>query len=207
LGVRWPNLNPFTRAKPVESCHHMNAASEETRLHLRAELEAARQEFHAMAAAVSEEAWSEPSNNPGWTNGQVLFHVLLGFLLVPPLARLLVVFGHLPGALGRAFARLLDLPTPFFHGINAAGPRGAARMLGRNGVIARFDRVHRVILTRLERVRPEQWTLAMAYPTRWDPRFRSEMRLEDLFHYPVLHLRHHRSQLRATQPVSASISS
>jgi hypothetical protein len=94
-----------------------------------------------------------------------------------------------------------------FHGINAAGPRGAARMLGRNGVIARFDRVHRVILTRLERVRPEQWTLAMAYPTRWDPRFRSEMRLEDLFHYPVLHLRHHRSQLRATQPVSASISS
>jgi hypothetical protein len=72
-------------------------------------------------------------------------------------------------------------------------------VLGRNGVIARFDRVHRVILKRLARVRPDQWTLVMAYPIRWDPRFRSEMRLEDLFHYPVLHLRHHRAQLRATQ--------
>jgi len=151
-----------------------------------------------MVATVSEQGWSEPSKHPGWTNGQVLFHVLLGFLLVPPLVRLLVVFGHLPRVVGRAFAGFLNLSTPLFHRINAVGPRGAARVLGRSGVLARFDRVHRIILTRLEHVRPDQWALTMAYPTRWDPRFGSDMRLEDLFRYPVSHLRHHRSQLRAT---------
>ena len=165
---------------------------------LRAELEAAREEFHAMVAGVSERGWNEPSHNPGWTNGQVLFHVLLGFILVLPLARLLVLFGHLPRVFGRAFAGMLDISAPLFHRINALGPRAGARILGRHGVLRRFDRVHRAILIRLDRVRPGQWALTMHYPTRWDPRFPSQMRLEDLFMYPVTHLRHHRRQLRAT---------
>ena len=176
----------------------MSADSETTRTRLKAELLAAHQEFHAMAAAIPEHGWAAPSNNPGWTNGQVLFHVLLGFLLVPPLARLLVLFGHLPRSWGRAFAGLLNLATPLFHRINALGPRAAARTLGRAGVLRRFDQVHAGILKRLAKVQPRQWTLAMAYPTRWDPRFRNEMRLEDLFLYPVSHLRHHRSQMRAS---------
>jgi hypothetical protein len=172
--------------------------AEDRRARLQTELEAARQEFHSMAAQVSEQGWARSSNNPGWTNGQVLFHVLLGFILVLPLARLLVFFGHLPAVFGRAFAGLLNLSTPLFHRINALGPRVAARVLGRAGVIRKFDRVHRAILTRLNRVRPTQWALTMHYPTRWDPRFGAHMRLEDLFRYPVAHLRHHRPQLRAT---------
>jgi hypothetical protein len=176
----------------------MTTHSDENRLRLRAELEGARREFHSMVATISERGWTQPSHNPGWTNGQVLFHVLLGFLLVPPLARLLVIFGHLPQIVGRAFAGVLNLSTPIFHWVNAFGPRGAARALGPDGVVRRFDRVHNIILRRLAQVRQEQWSLTMPYPTRWDPRFRSDMRLEDLFRYPVLHLRHHRDQLRAS---------
>jgi hypothetical protein len=168
-----------------------------TRDRLKAELLAAHREFHVMAADVSEQAWVESSHNPGWTNGQVLFHVLLGFILVLPLARLLVLFGHLPRVLGSIFAGLLNLATPLFHRINALGPRAAARTLGRDSVIRRFDQVHAAILTRLAKVRPNQWDLMMPYPARWDPRFRRDMRLEDLFLYPVSHLRHHRSQIRA----------
>lgn len=156
---------------------------------------AAHQEFHAVAAAVPERAWAEQSHNPGWTNGQVLFHVLLGFILVLPLARLLVLFGHLPRVCARVFAGSLDLATPVFHVINALGPRAAARVLGRAGVIRRFDRVHAALMGRLAKVRPNEWDLTMAYPTRWDPRFRRDMRLEDLFMYPILHLRHHRAQI------------
>jgi hypothetical protein len=48
-------------------------------------------------------------------------------------------------------------------------------------------------------VRPGDWALAMHYPTRWDPLFTTPMHLEDLFRYPVDHLRHHRHQLRAAQ--------
>lgn len=149
-----------------------------------------------MMAMVPNEAWTAPSRNPGWTNGQVLFHVLLGFILVRPLAGLLILFGHLPSSWSRSFAALLEWSTPLFHRINAIGPRGAARLLGRAGVIRMFERVHRGVVARLERVRPGQWALRMRYPVRWDPsRFRDEMGLEDLFKYPVSHLRHHRGQL------------
>ena len=74
------------------------------RARLRSDLEAARGEFHALVASISEQAWTEPSQNPGWTNGQLLFHVLLGFILVPPLAGILVFFGHLPTLCSKIFA-------------------------------------------------------------------------------------------------------
>jgi len=164
---------------------------------LRAELEAARSEFRLMADSTSGQTWTEPSHNPGWTNGQVLFHVLLGFILVLPLANILVLFGHLPSLCSRIFAGILNFSTPLFNIVNAVGPRAGARLLGRARVIRQFDRVHRAILARLERVNPRDWALAMHYPTRWDPRFQTPMHLEELFRYPVTHLRHHRSQLRA----------
>jgi hypothetical protein len=182
--------------EPFAAQLDVSADPQVTRARLKAELLAAHREFHAMAATLSEEAWNDSSHNPGWTNGQVLFHVLLGFILVLPLARLLVLFGHLPRVLGSTFAGLLNLATPLFHRINAMGPRAAARTLGRARVIRRFDQVHGAILTRLAKVRPGQWDLMMTYPTRWDPRFRRDMRLEDLFLYPVSHLRHHRTQIR-----------
>jgi hypothetical protein len=96
---------------------------------LRDDLETAQQEFHEMMAMVPNEAWTAPSKNPGWTNGQLLFHILLGFILVRPLASLLVFSGHLPGSWSRVFAGLLDWSTPLFHRINAIGPRAAARIL------------------------------------------------------------------------------
>jgi DinB superfamily len=95
----------------------------------------------------------------------------------------------------RIFAGILNFSTPLFNRVNAGGPRAGARLLGRAGVMRQFDRVHRAILTRLERIRPRDWALAMHYPTRWDPRFQTPMHLEELFRYPVTHLRHHRSQL------------
>lgn len=151
-----------------------------------------------MAGAMSSRAWAAPSHNPGWTNGQLLFHVMLGFILVPLLARLLVWLGRLPGVWSRTFARVLNLSTPVFNRVNAIGPRAGARLLGKAGVLRQFDRAHARILARLDRVRAGDWSLTMPYPTRWDPRFRSDMRLEDLFQYPIDHLRHHRAQLRAT---------
>ena len=175
----------------------MRSDVESQRTLLRSELEAARDEFLVMAASISDRAWTEPSRNPGWTNGQLLFHVLLGFILVIPLANTLVFFGHLPALCSRGLAGILNFSTPLFNRVNAAGPRAGARLLGRAGIIRQFDRVHKAILTRLERVRPGDWALAMHYPTRWDPRFQTPMHLEGLFRYPVTHLRHHRAQLRA----------
>jgi hypothetical protein len=151
-----------------------------------------------MVASISEREWAQPSRNPGWTNGQVVFHIFLGFILVVPLARLLVLFDHLPDLCSRIFAETLNVATPLFNLINAIGPRGGARLLGPAGIISKFDQVHRAILARLDRARPADWEATMYYPTRWDPRFQGRMNLMALFLYPIDHLRHHREQLRAT---------
>ena len=177
----------------------MTSDIETRREHLRCELEAARREFYDMVTSISEPWWAKPSHNPGWTNGQLLFHVLLGFILVLPLAGILLFFGHLPAVCSRTFAAILNFSTPLFNRINAVGPRAGAFLLGRAGLISKFDQVHGRILERLERVRPGDWALAMHYPTRWDPRFKTPMHMEDLFRYPVDHLRHHQQQLRAAQ--------
>ena len=134
--------------------------------------------------------------NPGWTNGQLLFHVLLGFALVLPLASLLVFFGHLPRTYSKVFGGIN------FHALlqprQCARSTRRVRLLGRAETIRKFDRVHEAILARLDRIRPDDWQLTMHYPTRWDPHFRADMGLEDLFQYPIIHLRHHLAQLRAT---------
>ena len=165
---------------------------------LRADLELARQDFHKLVDSVPDQAWTQPSHNPGWTNGQILFHILLGFILVRPLASLLILFGQLPDICSKVFAWMLNLATPLFNRINVIGPRIGARLLGRAGIIRKFDQVYYALLTRLDRLHPRHWIMTMRYPTRWDPRFRTNMHLEDLFRYPIAHLRHHRTQVRIT---------
>ena len=61
------------------------------RKQLRADLELARQEFHTLIGSLPEQDWTLASHNLGWTNGQVLFHILLGFILIRPLACLLII--------------------------------------------------------------------------------------------------------------------
>ena len=176
----------------------VNFETDTRRARLRSDLEGVRGEFHAVVASITEREWTEPSQNPGWTNGQVVFHILLGFILVVPLARLLVFFGRLPAPCSRIFAGILNVSTPLFNRINAKGPRAGARLLGRGGIISKFDQVHGAILARLDQARPSDWAAAMNYPTRRDPRFQTRMDLAALLRYPVDHLRHHRDQLRAT---------
>jgi hypothetical protein len=149
-----------------------------------------------MVASISERDWTQPSWNAGWTNGQIVFHVLLGFVLVAPLARLLVLFDHLPDRCSRVLAGALNLSTPLFNRVNAIGPRGGASLLGRAGIIRQFDKVHADILVRIDRARPSDWAATMNYPTRWDPRFHERMDMFALMRYPIGHLRHHRQQLR-----------
>jgi len=171
---------------------------EARRTKLRADLELARQEFHNLIGSIPEQAWNEPSHNAGWTNGQLVFHILLGFILVRPLFVLLVLFGQLPDTFSKFFAGILNFGTPIFNQINAIGPRFGARLLRREGIIRKFDQVHDALLTRVNRLRPRYLIMTMHYPSRWDPRFKADMRLEDLFRYPIAHLRHHRTQVRTT---------
>jgi hypothetical protein len=58
-----------------------------------------------------------------WTNEQLLFHMVFGYMVVQRLRVLVRLFGRLPEAPSRAFARTLNAGAKPFHRINYYGFR------------------------------------------------------------------------------------
>jgi hypothetical protein len=164
---------------------------DDVREQVRSDLEETRSQFHAILESLSEADWRAPSRNAAWTNGQLLFHMMFAFILIPALFAMIRFWSRRPEKSSRAFAQALDASTPFFNWINALGPRIGARIYGRRRIGAKYDRVHRAILRRLDSLGGDEWCLGMYYPRRWDPTFGEFMTIEELFRYPGAHFRHH----------------
>lgn len=162
---------------------------------LAAELERARADFHHLLASVRADEWSAPSSGTRWTNEQLLFHMVFGYMIVQRLLILMRVFGRLPDPVGRGFARVLDAATRPFHLINYYGSCLAALFYNRRRMGAELDRVIGALQRSLERERDSDFARGMHYPTRWDPYFRDYMTLADIYRYPGQHYDHHRRQL------------
>ena len=162
---------------------------------IRRELDDSRSQFQGILESLTPDDWSRPSRNPAWTNGQLLFHIALGFFLVLPLVRILRLFAVLPPAASKFFARVLNAATPLFNWINAIGPKFGARIFGRRRLGRTFDRVHARILRTVDSISASDWQRGMHYPVRWEPRFSDFMTLEKLLRYPTVHFEHHRTQL------------
>lgn len=179
----------------------------ETGERIRAELEESSIQFHALLDSLTDEDWNAPSRNPAWTNGQLLFHMVFAFMLVPALFWMIRFWSRLPDRFSRWFARGLDFLTPVFNWFNALGPRGQAVVFGRGRIGAIYDRAHRSILRKIDSLGGDEWSLGMHYPRRWDPAFGDFMTFEDLFRYPTRHFRRHLRHLsagRATSKESAA---
>jgi hypothetical protein len=162
---------------------------------LRAELATTRSDFHRLLQALSEEEWRRQSKNPGWTNGQILFHMTFGFMILRSLIPLVRVFGRLPEQYSKLFSNALDASTPLFNRVNAFGARGGGTIFGRRRLGKRFESTYRSLLRTLDTIGDDEWGKGMHYPTRWDSLFDEYMTLEKLFHYPTVHFRFHRDQL------------
>lgn len=164
---------------------------------VRADLVQASRDFHVLLDSLGEDDWDKPSRNPAWTNGQVVYHMLFAFMLVPSLFWMIRFWSRLPHGYSRCFARLLDFSTPLFNRVNALGPRGQARVFGRRRAAGIFDRVMRSILRKVASLSGDRWSAGMHYPRRWDPRFGDFMTFEDLLLYPAAHFRGHLRHLSA----------
>ncbi|MFF5186573.1 DinB family protein [Streptomyces sp. NPDC000345] len=162
------------------------------------QLEYARTTFHRLLDGATEADLRRPTAGTRWTNEQLLFHMLFGYVLIRPLLALLRIFGRLPRRVGRTFARLLDAGTRPFDVVNYLGPLGGAKVLGRRGMGTAFDRVIADLHRRLDAERESDLAVAMHYPTRWDPFFRDVMTVSDLYRYPTRHFDFHRRQLTLT---------
>ncbi|MFJ8113174.1 DinB family protein [Streptomyces sp. NPDC096132] len=159
------------------------------------ELERARTTFHRLLDNAAEDDLRRPTDGTRWTNEQLLFHMLFGYILIRPLLFLLRIFGRLPRGVSRAFAGLLNAGTRPFDAVNYLGPLGGAKVFGRRRTGIAFDRVINSLHRRLDTEQEADLTLAMHYPTRWDPFFREVMTIADLYRYPTQHFDFHRRQL------------
>src|SRR5438046_3464059 len=85
---------------------------------VRAEMESARLDFHRLIDDATPADLRRPTDGTRWTNQQLLFHMLFGYLIVPALLVLVRFFGLFPDGASKVFARLLDSAHRPFHLIN-----------------------------------------------------------------------------------------
>ncbi|WP_327361083.1 MULTISPECIES: DinB family protein [unclassified Streptomyces] len=157
--------------------------------------ERARRTFHQLLDSASEADLARPTLGTKWTNGELLWHMLFGYMVVRALLVLVRVFGRLPQGASRAFARLLNGGTVPFDWVNYAGPRGAVKVYGPRRMGAAFDRVLDSLQRRLAAESDADLACGMHYPVRWDPFFKDFMTLADIYRYPTQHFDFHHRQL------------
>jgi DinB superfamily len=160
-----------------------------------AEMEQARLDFSQLVRGAGPADLRRRSEGTRWTNQQLLFHMLLGYLIVRALLPLARLFGRLPGPASTAFAWLLDCARKPFHVINYLGSCAGARIIPPPRMPGVLDRVTGALQHRLQQETGAALGRGMRYPTTWDPYFTSYMTLAELYHYPTRHYRHHRQQL------------
>jgi len=168
------------------------------RADIAADLERARIEFHRLLAAAGPDDWRKPTLGTRWTNEQLLFHMVFGYMVVQRLLVLVRLFSRLPDPVSRLFANILDSATKPFNLINYYGSCSAALVYNRRRMGAKLDRVIGSLQRKLRRENDADFARGMHYPVHWDPFFEDFMTLQDVYCYPGRHFDFHAHQLTLT---------
>ena len=158
-------------------------------------LETCRRQLHELLASAGAADLRRRSNGTRWTNEQLLFHMVFGFLVVRVLLSLVRLMGLLPAPIGKGFAALLDSTRRPFHVINYWGSRLGARVFNAARMGRLCDRVIASLRRSLQGRSQASLRRGMPFPTSWDPYFTPYMTLAEVYRYPTLHFEHHRRQL------------
>jgi hypothetical protein len=170
---------------------------------IRSELASTRTSFYTLLDSLSEDDFHRQSLNPGWTNGEILAHMLFGFIVVSVLLPMVRVWGRLPQGSSKPFAWLLNAFTGPFNWFNALGARMQGKVLTHERIGKLYDRVYNALLNKVASIQDEEWSHGMYFPARWDPNFSDYMTIEELFHYPVNHFNFHLKQI-SPQPTTST---
>lgn len=162
---------------------------------IHAELEAARHALRDLLAHASAADLRRGSDGTRWTNEQLLFHMVFGYLVVRRLLPLVRLVSRLPAPAGRGFAAVLDASRQPFHVVNYLGSCGGALVFNHARLPRLFDRTIAGLHRSLERETEQALARWMPFPISWDPYFTSHMTLTDVYRYATVHFEHHRRQL------------
>lgn len=167
---------------------------------LHRELDDAQVTFHRLVSDASDAGLRRVSDGTRWTNKQLLFHMLLGYLILRALRLLVLAYGRLPDRASRVHARLLNAATRPFDAVNYLGSRLGGNTLTTRQMTALFDRTITRLHRRIDTESDANLARGMHYPTRWDPFFTDYMTLADVYHFATQHFEFHRRQLTLHDP-------
>jgi DinB family protein len=167
---------------------------------LHRELDDARMTFHRLVSGADRAALHRLSDGTRWTNKQLLFHMLLGYLILRALRLLALLFSRLPDRAGRGYARLLNAGTRPFDAVNYLGSRFGGNTLSTRQMAALFDRTIARLHRRIDAESDADLARGMHYPSRWDPFFADYLTLADVYHFATQHFEFHRRQLTLRDP-------
>lgn len=159
------------------------------------ELERARADLHHLVASATTADLRRQTDGTRWTNQQMLWHMVFGYLIVSRLLRLVGLFGRLPDSFSRAFAKLLNAGTRPFHHINYLGSVGGALVFHGPRLTRQLDRTIDRLHRRLDAESDAALARRMHFPVGWDTFFRDTMTMEEVFRYGTQHYDFHRAQL------------
>src|SRR5687767_11177470 len=127
------------------------------------ELDRVRATFHEVVEKSTPASLRRRTSGTRWTNRQLLFHMLLGYLVVRTLLPLVRFLARRPPAVGRAFAALLDAGTRPFHVVNYLGSCGGALVFRDQRLLVQVDRTILALHRRLDRESDADLALRMPF--------------------------------------------
>lgn len=175
-------------------------AVEPTRDEITAGYRRANEDLDAWLGAATTVELHRKSDGTRWTNEELLFHMVFGYMVVRALLPLVRVVSRLPRPAGAAFAAALNAATRPFDAVNFWGSRAAALVYNRRRMSRKLGRTIQALSRRLEREGPASLGRSMPFPEKWDPFFKPVMTLHDVYAYPTLHFDFHAQQLSLRHP-------
>ncbi len=135
-----------------------------------------------------------------WTNQQLLFHMLFGYLIVLRLIPLVRLFGRLPDRASQVFASVLDRATGPFHMVNYLGSWGGGTVITPARMVSMLDHTVQALHRHLDAENEASLRRRMHFPVSWDPFFQETMTLAEVYHFGTQHFDYHRAQLTIATP-------
>jgi hypothetical protein len=159
------------------------------------EMGQARLTFSDLVSKATPPDMRRRSNGTRWTNRQLLFHMLFGYLIVRTSMPLVHAFGRRADNWSRRFAAILNAGQRPFHVINYVGSCGGGEVLPKSIMIKLMERTIHSLQHKLDGETEKSLALTMHFPTAWDPYFQDTMSVLDVYHDGTQHFDHHHKQL------------
>ncbi|MAU00259.1 MAG: hypothetical protein CL608_24225 [Anaerolineaceae bacterium] len=162
-----------------------------TRQELQEEIEETRQRFHDLLQRIPDSAFSQPSSNPAWTIGELLYHMSIAPRFMVADVTMILRRPFLLKLLPKLF------PEALFHWLNAHLTRFGARNLDRQFLANEYDKAHRRIMQTLNSLDEADLQKSVHYPD-WDPLLAGNVTLTYLFGYIKRHFESHAADIQSS---------